>query len=112
MADRKAGIPPPGRGGVSPDVPIGGTPADAKFEGAPWNKKDRKPPGEEEEEEDDGFEVLTPLAKRPRDDNDDKDGTGGDGAASMFKVPTVFGPRGASKKGAIFWFQRFLPPLQ
>ena len=91
MADRKAGIPPPGRGGVSPDVPIGGTPADAKFEGAPWNKKDRKPPGEEEEE-DDGFEVLTPLAKKPRDDNDDQDGTGGDGAASMFKVPTVFGP--------------------
>ena len=52
------------------------------------------------------------MAKKPRDDNDDQDGTGGDGAASMFKVPTVFGPRGASKKGAIFWFQRFLPPLQ
>ena len=39
MADRKAGIPPPGRGGVSPDVPIGGTPADAKFEGAHGTRK-------------------------------------------------------------------------
>ena len=66
-----------------------------------------KPPGEEDEEEDDGFEVLTPLAKKPRDDNDDKDGTGGDGAASMFKVPTVLALEVLQRKVPYFGFSGF-----